>query len=672
MHFATHPHPATTAQANELADGQIIADGIYYIQSVYSSYYMQVTDGSFANNTYVSHMNKNIDSDGDGELYLGTEYDVRYMWNIQYVGNGKYTIYSMNHLQMQLNLATFDWSYEPVAVASYNTSTPTPDGTPGDILWSIMRDENGYVIMQDGDISKTLFAQNINRSVQPTIVAAEYEEEITNCHWNFILPDAQIMFYSSHSYISNYYHSQVAVGDTKDISELDFLIYTCPALPKDCTITWASDNPSVATVDMYTGQITGISKGTAYITMRVLMKHHLVERSFSIHVVAVEDGLYYIRNKETGQYLDALTDQPKENSQPILYGDRRGAPQHWTIKHLEDGTYTIMHATSELYLGTNIDGSLLQGVPISLREPSENEELSQSTGILWNIHITDSGYKLISQNSNSDSLVLTPSDQIDNYFPNVEQNAYTADQDYIDEWALIRFYPLTLQVYYDSYSKEAYRDENGSGYYNIKKQMNALADFYWSRFSIYISWTGINQISTYIDACPSFKATGECYCGSCTNSWDPYYPQAAHHCNIRNILMRAPIPKEPVDAVILFIGHETCTKVNNAHRLGYYYGLAYKNYGLIAINHIGRSNDPYDNEECTQTLIHEVGHLFEIEDHYGTHGSISTDTANTDYGANIFSENCMYGEHRFDTNNRTRLCQGCEWILRKNRNKYEN
>ena len=31
--------PAVSAQANELADGQIIANGIYYIKSVYSEYY---------------------------------------------------------------------------------------------------------------------------------------------------------------------------------------------------------------------------------------------------------------------------------------------------------------------------------------------------------------------------------------------------------------------------------------------------------------------------------------------------------------------------------------------------------------------------------------------------------------------------------------------------------
>ena len=189
--------PTTSARADELAEGQIIADGVYYIQNMYSEYYMQVTDGSTQNNTYVSHMDKNLDDDGDGELYLGTDYDIRYMWKIQYVGNGKYTIYSMNHLKIQLNLANFDWSIEPVAVVSYNT-TLNPDGSPGDILWSIMHDENGYVIMQDGDITKTLFAQNINRSVQPTIVAAEYEENIENCHWLFLEPIDSIMFYNSY------------------------------------------------------------------------------------------------------------------------------------------------------------------------------------------------------------------------------------------------------------------------------------------------------------------------------------------------------------------------------------------------------------------------------------------------------------------------------------------
>ena len=45
--------PGTSAHADELADGQIIANSIYYIQSVYSNYYMQVTEGLTLDNTYV-------------------------------------------------------------------------------------------------------------------------------------------------------------------------------------------------------------------------------------------------------------------------------------------------------------------------------------------------------------------------------------------------------------------------------------------------------------------------------------------------------------------------------------------------------------------------------------------------------------------------------------------
>ena len=46
--------PTGSAQADELAEGQIIADGVYYFQNIYTGYYMQVADGRTAEDTPVS------------------------------------------------------------------------------------------------------------------------------------------------------------------------------------------------------------------------------------------------------------------------------------------------------------------------------------------------------------------------------------------------------------------------------------------------------------------------------------------------------------------------------------------------------------------------------------------------------------------------------------------
>lgn len=670
--------PTSTVKADELADGQIIADGVYYIQNMYSEYYMQVTDGSTQNNAYISHMDKNLDDDGDGELYLGISYDLRYMWKITYVGNGKYTIYSMNQLKMQLNLENFDWSIEPVAVASYNYFTPNPDGTPGDVLWSIMRDDNGYVIMQDGDITKTLFAQNINRSVQPTIVAAEYEENIAHCHWTFIEPTAQILLYSqTGSYLVNPTRV-ISIGDSKDLLALNILPHTCFELPENCTVSWTSQHPSIATVDMYTGCVTGISNGSTQITASVTYEGQTLNISYVISVVTVKDGLYYIRNRHTGYYVDSYITDPPAGTSPILYDARIGSRQQWIIEQVEDETYTIKPYKSDLYFGISSDGSCEPGLSVELRECSD-DTLTESLGLLWKFNVTeDNNFKIIAQNGLSDSLVLTSSKPVDNLFPYLEQNIYTNNANYSDEWELIRFYPLTLDVYYDSYV-EAYSDENDSGYFNIRNQLYALKDYYWEEFNIHISWTGVNKISTFIDECPNLSPSGYCNCGTCPETWNDAKNApsgSTQHTNIRNILARIPGPKASSDVVVLFIGHETCAPINGSCRYGAYDGLTYKEHNRIAINHIADYGSSYDNEKCTQTLIHEIGHLFFAEDHYNVNGEWGDDMKNTDEMNEPYrywkpySENCIYGENRFEIANLT-ICNGCKDTIRKHRDEYE-
>lgn len=70
---------------------------MYYIQNVYSEYYMQVADGRTTENTLVSHMDKNLgNEDVDDSYYLSVEFDLRNMWKIQYYGNlvdNSYVVY---------------------------------------------------------------------------------------------------------------------------------------------------------------------------------------------------------------------------------------------------------------------------------------------------------------------------------------------------------------------------------------------------------------------------------------------------------------------------------------------------------------------------------------------------------------------------------------------------
>ena len=56
--------------------------------------------------------------------------------------------------------------------------------------------------------------------------------------------------------------TQLGVGNTETLS----VSSVTPDNATDQTVTWSSDNPSVATVDASTGEVTGVAKGTANIT----------------------------------------------------------------------------------------------------------------------------------------------------------------------------------------------------------------------------------------------------------------------------------------------------------------------------------------------------------------------------------------------------------------------
>ena len=661
--------PTGSARADELADGQIIADGVYYIQNVYSEYYMQIANDSTSNNAYVCHADKNFE-DKNGKLLYGTDYDLSYMWSIKYVGNGKYTIYSMNQLNMQLNLATFNWSIEPVAVASYNTTSPNPDGTPVDILWSIMCDKNGYIIMQDGDISKTLFAQNINRSVQPTIVASEYDENIEHCHWSFINPTPQVLFYSSSGdYLDNPSRT-IIPEETKHVSTFGFSIQPVTNFHSPI-ISITSSNPDVATVNTL-GEITGLSYGSTTITISYTYNGQVASGSFSVNVAPLAEGTYYIRNKKTGQYLDYLTNNAVAGGTVALYDFNGNTPQQWTIESRGGYSYTIRQASGDLYLGVAKDSSSENGLPVILRKSPETEG-SQYSGNVWAIIASGHGaFRLYSNASYFDWPVLTISNQLDNSLDTVEQNTYTNDNDFSDEWEFIRTYPVNVQVFYDNYVS-AYADDENDGITNIQRQLNTLKTYFWENFAISINICEFRHRTTYLDYCRTLDDTGTCQCRPCINNYTPYKYPEGHHTNIWNILYHLPLPEASIDATIQYIGHETCVADDNCV-FGTINGVCNYIHNLIVINNIARGDDPYDQVDCTRTLVHEVGHLFYVEDHYGD-GCPSTEELNNKYPNTStiqYDSFCNYGEDRFLVAQNLTLCDVCRNTIERNKNRYKN
>lgn len=74
-----------------------------------------------------------------------------------------------------------------------------------------------------------------------------------------------------------------------------------------------------------------------------------------------------------------------------------------------------------------------------------------------------------------------------------------------------------------------------------------------------------------------------------------------------------------------------------------------------------------------ETFVHEFGHLYGAPDHYGGDQKSTNEIINEKKDSR-FSEECIYGEERFNASvvNNLTICAGCKAIIEKNRNKYNH
>jgi hypothetical protein len=150
--------------------------------------------------------------------------------------------------------------------------------------------------------------------------------------------------------------------------------------PDNLTLTWTSDNTSVATVSS-TGTVTGVNAGTT--TVRVSSADAAIQASCTVYVT-IADGVYYIGNVADEQYLhnsgaDAVV------SDKLTGADTR-IPQLWKITYVSDGRYAIrpMNDTSTA-LGIDSANDV-----VANETTTSNSMLSDT--YLWSIGHNSTGY----------------------------------------------------------------------------------------------------------------------------------------------------------------------------------------------------------------------------------------------------------------------------------------
>ena len=113
---------------------------------------------------------------------------------------------------------------------------------------------------------------------------------------------------------------------------------------------------------------------------------------------------------------------------------------------------------------------------------------------------------------------------------------------------------------------------------------------------------------------------------------------------------------------VVFIGHNTCRIDGSWQHAGGFNGISWPYQGFCAI-----TNFSSDKSE-RKTILHEIGHWFHVEDHYGGEGSSTIEMGEG------YSEYCIYGEKREDPgvlDNMT-ICDGCQSYIKQNASNYNH
>jgi len=152
------------------------------------------------------------------------------------------------------------------------------------------------------------------------------------------------------------------------------------------TIPWASSNTGIATVTA-SGVVTGVKAGHTTVTASV---NGVVEKTFDVYV-AVADGVYYIKNNNSGYYVgvedsnimsaSGVIQEPQRTSNPRKYS------QLWKITYLADGKYSIrpMHQ-----LNTGLSA---YQTDVNIWDIDETDSISAvADDCEWTISYSSSGY----------------------------------------------------------------------------------------------------------------------------------------------------------------------------------------------------------------------------------------------------------------------------------------
>ena len=379
-----------------------------------------------------------------------------------------------------------------------------------------------------------------------------------------------------------------------------------------------------------------------------------------VHMIVPQEGTYYIQNASTEKYIDIKGPSTSEGAIIHQWQYHTGNQAKWNIEHVSNsgGYVRLKSVYSNLYIGVDSSDTSV------IRQYS-----TQNDYTLWKIDRTTSGNLVFRcKATESSGIVLSVPITADSNGTNLTQITYTDNTNNKDEWYLYRLsgYTINVSVLYDN----AYSNRYSNAYSRISNQILVLQEKYMQDFGIVVN-ASLSVFCSYADTYCTTDPTVQCTHDSepCrdsgynrSRSLEVY---SLHHTNIYNIMYHIPFPDLSSTVKVAYIGHTLCSETNHTGHPAY--GLTDIPHGLATImNFVSEANE-------TKTFLHEFGHFYSVEDHYGGSGR-NTDQIKAETGNNGYSEYCIYGERRNEAAvlNDFTICDGCKTTIKNNMSRFDH
>ena len=370
-------------------------------------------------------------------------------------------------------------------------------------------------------------------------------------------------------------------------------------------ITWSVTNGTgAASIDASTGELTGTSPGTVIVTATYAKNSYTMwTAQCTVHIIPVDEGYYFLKNKETSKYLQPDDNGNSHMEQHAFSGDDT---QLWRLKHHSESFYYVINESTSKYLtapDNNTNGS-------AVLEANYNSTIQDRQ--LWSISKISgrTSYKIQSKNQIGGDLVLAVGWGANWNGTNVEQRTFDLDTSYKDEWIPSQVLSKTINHYID-YGFCAYNEENfESSLIKVSTYQAFVSRIFDEVFSIDIKYNVYDgHTKSKIDMCKGTVdlSNVDALCTSANGICGDSY------CHLRDQL------------IYYFVANTTSSKTNT--NVLWSNNLIYSTNtdGTISTNrscssgynlYLLERNIEARDLRATGVLLHETAHQFGAQDHY--------------------------------------------------------